>query len=211
MSGILGVAVQGVERSQRRMDAMARQADRMIWDEVEAGAKLVEISARRRAIVARNTNVQDDTTRRDLMRRTPVRVKKVKSAQTCLVVVTSFWTNARSKAIRGLYAKYGLTEKLSRRNLWVQKVRRRTKTGRRSHAGHQTRSGLTKMPLQGRLLAWARGEVRGNVGDQHLASVVRTPVEVRLDLVLGPAARQHSDTIRDRIQSAVERAGRVRG
>lgn len=221
---MISISIAGIERAQRRLLAQKRRAVDGVWSAVEESARVVKASADRRAIVARQTNIQDAPRMERLARRSPVRLRSVRSAMTVFVTLANFWTNAKSPAIRSLYAKHGLGSKLMRRYLWIDPERRAinrtalstrgsktaSRQSKRQRAQHTSRIGLKRRLLQKGLLAWAMGRSRaGNVGDQHLVSVVRPPSVVRRDLVLGPAARQHNRSTIARIRAALNRATRT--
>lgn len=225
----------GMERTAARLKALSNAARAEVWDAVDLSARAVKISADRRAKVpgsgaqfAFQTNVQEATARRRLSGRSPIVTKRLQKDLEIYIILRSFWTNARSAAVKSLFAKHGISDRLRRTSLWVdprrektnravlrlgrdQALREQGRTGARARRRkqHDSRQGLQRLPMRGKLLAWAQGKSRsGDVGRQDLKHIVRPPAAIALDLVLGPAARQHSDSTLARIRQAIEKAMR---
>lgn len=216
MTDFRKIIVTGISETERAFQARIRLADQEVLRAVRESLVAVNASAGRRAIVASQTNVQESTSRRKLSGRSPLRMRLDADKLQGLIYLQNFWTNAKSPAIINLYRRHGLSDKLRRTHLWVDEFRRATnrvggaaRNEARLRRQHESRTGLIRRRLEGRLLRWAMGKTQsGDVGDQHLRSIVRPPAEVRLDLVLGPAAREKSHEVVARIQSAVKRAMR---
>jgi hypothetical protein len=105
-----------LERRRKRLAARIGAAVEDVTNEISDAAKLLAIPASK---ISRQDNPGGRPPRK-LFRRTPVRSKTNRKAFSGIVAVTSFWTFARTKAIKDIYARYGLSKELERRWLYVK-------------------------------------------------------------------------------------------
>lgn len=152
--GGLAILVRGIGDVAKGLERRRQRTENRVGDAVILCAKVVREAAldlarfpfRRRGLWR---NVQD-APRRFKVAGSALVESRVNSTKTeATILARAHITTARSKAVKSVLGKLGQSKDLVRKELWIKRGSSRGKT--RSHAGHQSRTGLQRVSLSGGL------------------------------------------------------------
>lgn len=187
----------GPDEWKRLMERRRKNVAKYLGKSIEECTDAVKDPARDKAIVAKRVSQQDAPggKPRVLSRRTPVRSRLNRKGLTGAIWCQRFWTAARSKAIRDIYARYGLGQQLLRRWLYVRR-------GEFVAKGRRGLREIVKVNLSkdAGLRQWAINT------KQYLRHVLYiTDGRVLRDLVLLAALGEAQPTIKRSFRAAIQR------
>ena len=215
----LKIVVQGVGEVALSLERRRQLTEHRIGDAIKAGATIARDAARRLAHVPFTVrggyitrNVQDATRRYNIRKRDDIVEARINSGRTeAQVLAKAHVTAARTKAVQGVLAGLGKTDRyLLRNSLWIK---RRKKGETRSHRGHTDRSGLSNLAFSTRaqfggrrakgarnpIVAWARPK------DLHKRDTMWLAGDALNIIVLRPAIRRNEKKILASLQLAVKK------
>jgi len=159
---------------------------------VRTGERQIRDEFRKRDLPAKQVNKQDHPGGKAFRQNKPgnasVRTTTGNGFASFKLLVRSFWTAARTEAIKGILTYFGLVPMLFRSSLLI--VRKKPRGVRaRSAAGPAVRVQFRKVP---RLAAWASREDKGS---QYLRHIIFAKGKVLNSLVMEPTLKRSSERI----------------
>lgn len=207
------ILVQGIEDVARGLEERRQRTQRSVGDAIVLSSKLLRDAAldlartpfRRRGLWR---NVQDAPRRFRVQGTNLVEARINSSRDEAQVIAKAHVTSARSKAVKAVFERTGQSRQLVRKELWIK--RGSSRSGKRSHAGHDSRAGLVRVSLAGGLSRL------GNSRKRHLREwalprdldkrdTVRLRGEALRVIVLGPALKRNQKTILDHLHFAARK------
>lgn len=201
---MIGIRLHGLQQFEAGIQRRLRQISRNTNDALREGTGLIADSGRRRVKLVRQVTIQDNTNA-VTPRRKPITTSV--RAGVGIVTLAGYWGRARDPVIVKFMARHGYSADLRRKSLWIAPAGIIPGKGRHGR-GSNRRDRYKFTRLRGRVKHWAEtatSPMRPGAPFPILRGAVRLPAEVRLDLVMGPAADEQAEPVAQLLNRAMLR------
>lgn len=119
----MGLVVTGIKAMQRKLRAKEREMKRVQAGALGEAVTQMESEFKRRTFPVRKVSKQDGPAGRSiqLAGRSPISSTMKPAKGEAVVRISRHWTTARTPAVRAIFARFGLADKLVRKGLYVSR------------------------------------------------------------------------------------------